>query len=200
MAIKNPLFFAGGCVAGAVGMYYADPHRGAYRRALLKDKGAHYRKVLFKKSGVASRDFTHRARGVISNARARLFPEPVPDDILVARVASKIGRVVANPHSLGVTADRGRVILTGPVFNDEAEPLFHVVRKIQGVRSVESHLETHSRSERFPGLQGHRRHRPARTGLEFIPTGWTPALRMIISLAGGIAALSGSLAALRRSA
>ena len=136
MPIKNPLLFTGGCLAGAVGMYYADPHRGAYRRAILRDKSTHLRKVIVKRVEVAGRDLGHRTHGVLSVARARIFPELVADEILVARAGSKIGRVVANPHSITVTADRGQ----------------------------------------------------------------TPTFRLLVSLAGGIVALSGSFLAARKKA
>ena len=98
MATKNRLTFIGGALIGAAGMYLYDPHRGAYRRGVLRDKTIHYRKILGRKVGVVGRDVLHRSQGMLAEARTRILPQRVPDDILVARVSSKLGRIVSNPQ------------------------------------------------------------------------------------------------------
>jgi hypothetical protein len=196
MATNNRLTFIGGALIGAAGMYLYDPHRGAYRRAFLRDKSVHYRKTLGRKIGVVGRDVIHRSQGMLAEARTRILPQRVPDDILVARVASKLGRVVSNPHAVELSADSGRVILSGPVFIDEAEKLIHTILRIPGVRGIQNRLETHSRSEKFPGLQGHRHLKGQQ--IDIFQKSWAPATRFLVAVGGGLAALGTSALVTRR--
>lgn len=188
MEFQNQFKFAGGCLLGAAGMYLLDPHRGGYRRALVRDKVIHYRKKFGRESGVVARDLKHRGIGIIAEARQKFSPGQVSDDILVARVASKLGRVVSNPHSIELTADRGRILLGGPIFIDEAEQLIKTVRGIAGVRGIDNRLEVHSRTERHPALQGRRHLRGQK--IDILQDQWSPATRFLVALAGGLFAVS----------
>lgn len=186
--MRNSLAFFGGIFTGAVGMYYLDPRHGAYRRALARDKSVHYGKLLRKRTEVVSRDLLHRSQGILAEARTRLTPQRAPDDILVARVASKIGRVISNPHAIQLTSENSKIFVSGPIYTDEIENLLHTIRSVPGVRGVESHLESHSRGENFPGLQGHAHLKGEK--IDILQEKWSPATRFLLSLAGSMLAVS----------
>lgn len=188
MELKNQFRIVGSCLLGAAGMYLLDPHRGPYRRALVRDKLNHYQKRLRRDSTIVARDLKHRGMGFIAEARQKIVPREVSDDILVARVSSKLGRMVSNPHSIELTADGGKLFLSGPIFFDEAEMLLKAVRAIPGVRRIENRLELHSRSERHPALQG-RRHLHGQK-IDILQEQWSPATRFLVTLGGALVAMS----------
>jgi len=55
---------------GALAMYYFDPVSGNRRRALLRDKLAHYRKEAGEYAGGTYHDLRNRAHGVVAEARS----------------------------------------------------------------------------------------------------------------------------------
>ena len=98
---------------GGAAMYLIDPDRGRRRRALMRDKLRHSTHQVERAITVTSSDLQNRAKGVRA-AVEHLFTGETPDDqILVARVRSKIGRVVSHPSSLEVSVDNGVVTLRG---------------------------------------------------------------------------------------
>lgn len=125
---------------GAGLMYLMDPERGQRRRAMLRDQALHYR---LEGAGVArkrSRHLRNRAKGLLAEMRRDRRAE-VSDDLLVARVRSKMGLVVSRPRAIEVTADRGRVLLSGPIAVDEVDRLLQTVSNVPGVEIVENWLE-----------------------------------------------------------
>jgi len=88
-------------------------------------------------------DLSNRARGVVAEAGSVVSGQRVPDDILVARVESKIGRVVSHPGAIDVRAKDGRVTLRGPVLASEVNNLIGGVRSVRGVTDVEDQLTVH---------------------------------------------------------
>lgn len=174
----------GGLGLGASLMYFLDPERGRRRRALVKDKmaslAAHSPDVLDK----AARDFGNRIAGLAAQSRSGVTErgEDIRDDVLVARVRSKIGRYVSHPHAVDVSAQRGRVTLRGPILAHEIDSLLDAVRSIRGVREVIDRLEPHTDRSKIPSLQGGR----ARPGErpEILQENWTPALRVLGGTAG----------------
>src|SRR2546423_7524759 len=113
--MNRGLTLIGGIGLGAGLMYVLDPDRGRRRRALVRDKVARVINKTRDATGKTLRDTRHRARGLVAGARSLLKREQVSDEVLIERVRSKMGRVVSHPHSIGVTADRGRVTLRGPI-------------------------------------------------------------------------------------
>ncbi len=138
---KGLLKFAAGCAAGALGMYFGDPHRGAYRRALVRDKANHYRRVLRREAFHRSRDLLYRGKGLIARTRSKMLPQRVPDDILIARIESRLGRVIWNPHRFELHADKGKVTICGHVLPQEVELLKATIHETPGVREIDNRME-----------------------------------------------------------
>jgi hypothetical protein len=139
---KKGLFgFLAGCSFGAALMYFGDPHRGAYRRAFVRDKGTHYRKLLGRKSAHFAKDVFFRTKGLIARTRGRIAAEPVPDDVLLARVSSRLGRAIWNPHRLGLEIVDGIVTVSGKVLSRELGVLIDAIEKTPGVRGVTDRLD-----------------------------------------------------------
>lgn len=153
----GPKKFMVGLAAGAGLMYLFDPERGRRRRALLRDQVTHARGELddLGQTAVArSRDLRNRARGLVAEAAARVQPEEVEESVLVERVRSSIGRVVANPGALDVSVEGGTVILAGRVLSDEVQDVVDTVRHVRGVERVENRLEVHREPGDVSDLQG----------------------------------------------
>ena len=60
--------------------------------------------------------------------------------MIVDRVRSALGRVIAQPSSVEVRVLDREVTLTGPVFADEVESLLQVTRGVRGVDAVVNQL------------------------------------------------------------
>jgi hypothetical protein len=137
-----------GLLFAAVGvglMYFFDPRQGNRRRALVRDKfsslGAQSRGVARSGRQYATH-LTNQARGVAHDARQMVTStEPVPDDKLVARVRSVMGRCVSRAGALQVAASNGNVVLSGPLPASEVDGLLDCVREVPGVASVENRLQ-----------------------------------------------------------
>lgn len=127
---------------GAGLMYLLDPDRGTRRRAMLKDQAVHYRLSGVDRVSKRSRHWRNRAKGLLAEARRRAQADrPVSDDLLVARVRSKMGLVVSRPRAIEVSCENGRVILSGPVPAPEVDRLLQTVSNVPGVEIVENWLE-----------------------------------------------------------
>jgi BON domain len=100
-----------------------------------------------------------------------------------------MGRVVSHPHSITVTADNGRVTLSGPILTNEVEKMLICASSIPGVTGVENMLEPHEEAGDVPGLQGgHARHERS----ELLQENWSPAARVIAGATGGALLLYGA--------
>jgi len=175
---------------GAAFMYMFDPDRGRRRRALVRDK---FRRVANKAPDaidVTSRDLKNRARGLAAEVGSMFSESDAPDDVLVERVRSKMGRVVSHPSAIDVTANQGRVTLRGPILADEVDDLLSYVSRVQGVNDVDNQLEVHKDADGVPALQGGRKRLGDR--FEFLQENWSPAARLIAGAAGGALTVYGS--------
>jgi hypothetical protein len=143
---------------GAGLMYVLDPTRGRTRRTRMTDKAA----SLYNSSAEAvSRTGEHlmsqaAALGASSSTKSNWEQDEVPDDKIVARIKSKMGRYVSHPSAVNVTARNGHVTLSGPILADETRALIDCVNGVPGVRSVESRLDVHDFAGSHPSLQGGR--------------------------------------------
>jgi uncharacterized membrane protein len=175
---------------GAALMYFLDPDRGAHRRKLVLDKFVHSRHVAGDALGTTARDISNRARGLAAVTRSRLTDDPADDRVIEQRVRAELGRRVSHPAAIQVSVEAGRATLAGSVLAHEADKLVARTRKVRGVTGVESQLVVHKDSEGVPELQGG----ASRTGPEFElrQDNWTPAARLVTSVAGGALALYGS--------
>lgn len=181
----------GGFAIGASAMYLLDPSRGRRRRALARDKFYSIWNRSGDAIGTTARNVGDRFAGAQAAVRSRLQGEGrVADDVLVERVRSRIGRVVSHPSSIFVTAQDGRVTLSGPILQHEVKRLLSAVESVRGVESVDSRLEVH-RDRDIPALQGGKG-RPG-PGWELLQTNWSPSLRLFMSSIGGAAAAYGAI-------
>jgi uncharacterized membrane protein len=179
-----------GIGAGAALMYILDPDRGRRRRALVRDRFSRGIHTSREGLGKTWRDLENRAHGLASGARAMVRSSDTDADVLEARVRSKIGRVVSHPHAIRVWAmEEGRIVLEGLVLAHESEDLISTVRSVPGVREVEDRLERHETAEGIPDLQGGGTRQGERW--ELMQSNWTPAVRMLVGVAGGALAVGG---------
>ncbi len=175
--------FLAGIGTGAGLMYLLDPDRGRRRRALLRDKFSSG--VIQSGHGMQKtwRDASNRAYGVVAAARSlRHRGDGAPDDVLEARVRSRLGRAAAHPHAIQVRLNNGHVVLEGPVLEQEVARVLAQVRAVPGVRSVEDRMAQYRDAADIPSLQGHTRPNEGRR--ETVQTAWTPTYRAMATLAG----------------
>jgi uncharacterized membrane protein len=164
-------------------MYVLDPDKGRRRRALFRDQVVHAANILPDAIDATTRDLSNRTRGLVAEVRSIFDSEEVPDEVLVDRVRSKMGRVVSHPHAIEVTANQGRVTLRGPVLADEVDDLLSCVSSINGVGDIDHQLKVHAQAGNVPGLQGGRPRRGHRFGL--MEENWSPTARLLVGAAGG---------------
>jgi osmotically-inducible protein OsmY len=143
-----------GAGVGAGLMYLGDPVQGRRRRALVRDKAVHLANQAGECAAATGRHLANRARGMVI---AAVSPAgATSDDVLTARVRSRLGRLVSHPHALDVKAHAGRVTLSGPVLTSEVEALTKGVEHVPGVMEVENRLDVHDTAANVPALQGGR--------------------------------------------
>lgn len=180
---------AGVCL-GAGAMYLLDPRAGRRRRAMIRDKTIHNVKRTGHAIDVSARDLKHRTEGLVAETRSRLNGSSVEDDVLVSRVRSRMGRSVSHPHAIEVTAENGRVTVSGPILQDEVSNFLSAVHSIPGVEEIEDHLEVHKSRGDIPALQGGSRRIGDR--FELMQSNWAPSARMLVGGLGSWLALYGS--------
>lgn len=151
---QQQVSLAGGFGLGAGLMYLLDPQGGARRRSLARDKAVHALHAGSTALGKASRDLAHRSKGLVMRAGSRLHHDGADDQVLHDRVRSKLGRSVSHPAAIEVTAEGGRIILTGDVLAEEVDRLLTAVRAVPGVHEVENRLQVHNEPGDVPSLQG----------------------------------------------
>lgn len=173
-----------GAGIGAGLMYIFDPDRGRRRRALVRDQVVHTWRSTGELMDKAMRDLQNRTRGLAAETKARLSGEQVFDEVLAERVRSALGRAVSHPGAISVTVDQSRVILSGPILAREVDRLLAAVAAVSGVTQVENRLDVHQQAGDIPGLQGGGGQPEAQ--VEFMQENWTPALRLLAGLGGGI--------------
>jgi uncharacterized membrane protein len=180
------LLSAAGIGAGC--MYLFDPDRGKRRRAELRNKAKHINHIAIEAAGKTQRDLRNRLLGVRAEIGSLVCSEAVADDVLKARIRSKLGRLVSHPHAIEVKVVDGRAILTGPILAAEVVPLFEVISGIAGLKSIENLCELHESAD-IPALQGGK----LRGGERFGPfrTSWSPTTRLMAGLAGGALTIYG---------
>jgi hypothetical protein len=180
-----------GAASGATLIYFFDPERGRRRRALLRDQVLSRCRSLSCDAGKVWRDLNHRTSGYVHEVSAHLMEDEPSEEQLVARVRSKMGRYVSNPGAITVTAQGGRVHLSGRVFSDEVHRLISALKSLRGVGSIDHDLEVHDPHEDVPELPRRR----ARYGeqLNLFEENWAPATRAVVGTAGAVMLMRGLL-------
>lgn len=181
---REATLLAGGIGLGAALMYILDPDRGRRRRALVRDQLVSAGHRLPDAVGATARDLSNRARGLAAEVGAMFASEEeeVSDEVLVARVRSEMGWVVSHPHAIDLTAEQGRVTLSGPILAREVDELLSCASRVRGVIDVENRLEVHEEAGNVSALQGGRRRLGHR--FEFFQENWSPTARLLAGLAG----------------
>jgi uncharacterized membrane protein len=164
-------------------MYLFDPDRGRRRRATLKDAMAHAANKTGNAIGATSRDLFNRAKGLTAKATSIFRSNEAIDDVIEARVRSKLGRLVSHPGSIDAAVSQGRVTLTGSILEREVDDLISRVLQVHGVKEVVNQLSVHKQAGDVPELQGG----SSRTGdrFELLQSNWSPAARVLTAMAGG---------------
>ena len=179
----------GSAAAGALTMYMMDPDRGNRRRALMTDKFHSLASRTEDAIDVASRDLGNRVQGLRAKAHRLLSRDThaADDRVLRERVRQRLGRVVSHPHAIAVSAQQGRVTLSGPVLAHEKQALLEAVRNVPGVREVEDQLQEHERPDGISSLQGDGKIASSSAARE----SWPPALRAIAAVGGSTLGIAG---------
>jgi len=137
----------GAAAFGALGMYFSDPERGRRRRAMAQDKLRHVGVAAGRATDVALRNFVNRMAGAQARARSVLIRRQryreADDEVVAARIRSKLGRLVSRPHAISVAVRDGCAELCGPILEREKHALQRTVRGISGVREIHDRLLSH---------------------------------------------------------
>jgi uncharacterized membrane protein len=173
---------------GAGWMYYFDPALGNRRRALLRDQIVHALTKTGHGFDATLRDMEHRMYGSFAEVRSLFTGDEADDDVIKARVRSKMGRYVSHPSSIEVAVHDGIVTLSGPILAHEVDDLLCAVKSVRGVEDVVDHLDVHKTAENVPALQGggSRRGEPA----ELMQTYWSPTTRVTVGALGSMLMLN----------
>lgn len=188
--MKKFITVAGAAGLGAVLMYLFDPDRGKRRRALLRNKAEHASRVAIDAAGKTKRDVQNHVQGFLAEVDSLVAAGNVTDEVLEARVRSKMGRIVSHPHAVRVTANEGTVTLRGPILSDEIHRLLTVITGMRGVTNIDNRLEIHESRTETPALQGGRRRRAERFGP--FKLNWSPTMRLVTGATGGALVLYGA--------
>lgn len=174
---------------GAGLMYFWDPERGNRRRALVRDQVVSMRHDADRSLATAMEDMRNRTRGILAETMATVSNEGAPDWLLVERAKAEIGRHVRHAGAVEIDVDGGRLILRGPALKDEVEDIVRAATRVRGVKGVENQMDIHETPENIPALQGTRREK--RVVPEWQQENWSPSMRLLSSVGGGMLALYG---------
>lgn len=174
--------FLVGLGVGAALTYLLDEDRGAYRRAVLRDRTLSLGRHAVAALDAALRDLVHRTQGLGARARGLLFGEAVSDGVLVERVRAQMGRCASHSRAIEILAKDGIVTLSGPILAGEAQVVVRRVKAVRGVRGVENELEVHETAD-IPDLRGGFEPRSHRSPVLFRSS--SPATRLVLG-AGGL--------------
>jgi osmotically-inducible protein OsmY len=130
-----------GAGIGAGMMYLFDPDRGRARRARLQDQAQSLCKHAEHKTEKLVQNLANHCEGIAATARRAFDHTPVDSPKLVARVRSKLGRIIRKPHDVSVVAtDTGVVTLSGNVNAQDAGKVLAAVMTVPGVQDLNNQL------------------------------------------------------------
>lgn len=134
----------GAAGVGAVAMYLLDPSRGARRRAELFQRLFKFGRTSAQVADKVSRNLYNRSKGFVLEHTHR-DERDASDDVLIARVRSRLGHVYAGVSSIQVLARNGVVTLVTSA-PEGLHFLLRSVAKIRGVKQVniEGSVPAHS--------------------------------------------------------
>ncbi len=141
---------------GAGLMFILDPDRGRRRRALARDKIVRLGKGAAWHANKQLRNAANHVTGTVAEygSKVRDRFSGIEDDQLVRRVGAQVGHVVSHPGALGITAENGKVTISGPILRSEVDVLKKRLDETRGIRECVLQLDIHESGENVPGLQG----------------------------------------------
>ncbi len=186
----TPLLFIGAAIGGAA-MYYFDPDRGRRRRALVRDQAVRAQSNVRDFVDAGTRDLKNRGTVLLGRTRSLVTRQKPTDAVLAERVRARMGRYVAHPGAVEVTAIGGEVTLKGSILAHEHADFLDVVQEVPGVKHVRDELSVYETAQGISQLQGEPRRRSQ--GSEFMDENWAPGPRLL----AGAGAMTLALYALR---
>jgi hypothetical protein len=169
-------------------MYVFDPEQGRRRRARISDKRTHVQTRVRNVVDKGKRDLANRAGSLAGRARSVFTRSNATDRVLAERVRAKMGRYVAHPGAIEVSATRGCVVLTGSILAHEHHELVDAVADVPGVQDIYDRLTVFERADGISELQGGLPRRGERP--ELLQENWSPATRLVAGAAGSVLALN----------
>lgn len=170
-----------GLGAGVATAYLADPKYGKKRRAAMAREARRIVGSTLHETKKSLDDTQHRLMGAIARLRTNLKNEAPSDDVLEARIRSRIGRIVSNARKIHVVCDRGVATLWGVVAQHEIGHLITEAERTPGIREVVDHLEV-ARLDEITVEP----HDPLRQARNEARLNWSPSKRLALG-AGGMA-------------
>jgi hypothetical protein len=137
--------------------YFCDPDRGHARRKKVADRAVSLIAQGERLVEHQGKNILNRAEGMLNQAGSLFHrQEDVPDDVLLERVRSRLGRVVQRPQSISTSVEEGIVRLTGTVAREEKKGVLREIREVPGVLRVEELLtyEKRRNGKSIPTLLG----------------------------------------------
>jgi uncharacterized membrane protein len=174
---------------GAGLMFLLDPYSGRRRRAWARDKLVYCQRKVGDCWQTTFRDLKNRTGGLVTGVKSLSKSGDVSDEVLVARIRSKLGRVCSHPSAIEVNTSQGHVDLRGPILTYEMKDVISAVSSVQGVRRVENRLEPHQEPGNVSGLQGTAERLGERP--ELLQTSWSPTTRLLAGAAGSFLTVYG---------
>ena len=154
MRRETAIALLSGIGVGAALMYILDPDRGGRRRALIRDKVVRASNATQDYMGKMSRDLSNRAQGLVAETKNLFRREDVPDEVLIERIRTELGRHAVHHRALDMTINQGRVTLSGPALADEVDKIVAAIESVRGVNGVDNQLEVHEQAGNISALQG----------------------------------------------
>jgi hypothetical protein len=178
-SIASSLALGAVCLGVGAGMMYMfDPNRGRARRGFARDKAVRWYNASGEAVSKTTEDFRNRATGMAATTKHWFAKEPVSDDKLAARIRSKMGRYVSQPHAIDVEVNNGIVCLRGSILAHEASRLLKCVKGVPGVQDVENRLESQETGTSADAYKSGEQ-------WDFMKKNWSPTTRMMASAVGG---------------
>jgi hypothetical protein len=175
-----------GLSAGA--MYFFDPDLGRRRRSLVRDQVNHWMNQIGDAVDVGTRDLENRLQGFGAELKHLVAGHDSLDDVVLARVRTKLGRYSSHPRAIEVAVQGGNVSLSGPCLADEVDDVVSAVEAVDGVANVENHMSVHASAGNLSPLQGGQH--PTGEPTEFMQDEWSPATRLVLGTIGGLGMLT----------
>lgn len=135
--------------------YLFDPQKGRRRRTEIAQKLGKYERRKARAIRAAWEDTKHRVSGGIHEMKSAVTrDDETSDQVIEARIRSKIGRSSTHPSAIKVNCTDGFVKLSGPVLQDEVANVVQAAKLVRGVKGVENEMAVHATGENISALQG----------------------------------------------